>query len=191
MGDKGGKVVRRNNVAVLLKTWDQIIDESRARLHFCLEKLEYQANKGAALSHLREHYARHLVGVLDESPASAEADAAARMDDAQQDAEPAKQSLARAKFKLLAVRRHSFRTSSVRFRTIRISCLDERYGRELSGLTAETAERRLWPRRSRSTKDWSSALEVRRCVNDERLAAVAAGGRLRWLPSSQRLGRLA
>ncbi len=86
VGDNGGEIMRRNNVAVFLKTWGQVIDENRARLQFYQEKLEYQADKGAALSHLQEHYAKYLDGVLDEPPAPAVTANAAHMDGAQQDA---------------------------------------------------------------------------------------------------------
>jgi hypothetical protein len=68
VGDKGGEIMRQQNVAVFLKTWGQVIDENRARLQFYQEKLEYQADKGSALKHLQEHYARYLEGVLEESP---------------------------------------------------------------------------------------------------------------------------
>lgn len=69
VGKKGGEIMREDNVAIYLKTWGQVIDENRARLQFYQEKLEYQADKGAALKHLQEHYAKHLEGVLEELPA--------------------------------------------------------------------------------------------------------------------------
>jgi hypothetical protein len=70
VGDKGGEIMRHNNVVVFLKTWGQVIDENRARLQFYQEKLEYQADKGSALKHLQEHYAKYLKGIMDEVPAT-------------------------------------------------------------------------------------------------------------------------
>ncbi|KAI1696759.1 bacterial extracellular solute-binding protein, family 7 domain-containing protein [Ditylenchus destructor] len=71
VGDGDGEIVRRGNVAVYLKTWAQVIDENRSRLQFYQEKLEFQADKGVSLKHLREHYAKYLEGVLvDAGPAS-------------------------------------------------------------------------------------------------------------------------
>lgn len=70
VGERGdGELMRRDNITILVKTWGQIIDENRARLQFYQEKLEYQADKGASLKHLQEHYAKFLEGVLDETPA--------------------------------------------------------------------------------------------------------------------------
>lgn len=68
VGTKGGEIMRQDNVAIFLKTWSQVIDENRARLQFYQEKLEYQADKGSALRHLQEHYAKYLEGVLKEAP---------------------------------------------------------------------------------------------------------------------------
>ncbi len=83
VGEKEGEIMRHNNVAVFLKTWGQIIDENRARLQFYQEKLEYQADKGPALKHLQEHYAKYLEGVLDELPATADETVAAPSNEAE------------------------------------------------------------------------------------------------------------
>lgn len=65
VGQGDGEIMRQGNVSIYLKTWSQVIDENRARLQFFQEKLEYQADKGSALRHLQEHYAKYLEGVLD------------------------------------------------------------------------------------------------------------------------------
>lgn len=62
--DPMGLIYEKDNVKIYVKTWAQILDENRARLQFFQEQLEYQADKGAALKHLQEHYAEFLEGVL-------------------------------------------------------------------------------------------------------------------------------
>jgi hypothetical protein len=57
-------------------------------LQFYQEKLEYQADKGASLKHLQEHYAKYLEGVLEE-PSSDDAQGGA---DDPQDAEAGSES---------------------------------------------------------------------------------------------------
>ncbi len=84
VGDKGGEIMRQGNVAVFLKTWAQVIDENRARLQFYQEKLEYQADKGTALKHLQEHYAKYLEGVLEDAPATVGEVAAPPSDEAEE-----------------------------------------------------------------------------------------------------------
>ncbi len=37
-------------------------------MKFFQERLEYQADKGASLKHLQEHYAKYLEGVFDSEP---------------------------------------------------------------------------------------------------------------------------
>lgn len=66
VGKGEGEIMRQDNIAVYLKTWAQIIDDNRARLQFYQEKLEFQADKGTALKHLQEHYAKYLEGVLED-----------------------------------------------------------------------------------------------------------------------------
>lgn len=70
--DSGGLIYDKNNVSIWVKTWAQVLHENRSRLQFFQEKLEYQVDKGTALKHLQEHYARFLEGVVVE-----EADAGA------------------------------------------------------------------------------------------------------------------
>ena len=69
-----GKIHEADNVSIWVKTWAQVLDENRVRLQFFQERLEYEADKGASLKHLQEHYAKFLQGVLvDESlPQSSE-----------------------------------------------------------------------------------------------------------------------
>jgi hypothetical protein len=45
-----------------------VLEENRTRLQFFQERLEYEADKGASLKHLQEHYAKFLQGVLVEEP---------------------------------------------------------------------------------------------------------------------------
>ncbi len=59
-----GKIHEADNVSIWVKTWAQVLEENRARLQFFQERLEYEADKGASLQHLQEHYAKFLQGVL-------------------------------------------------------------------------------------------------------------------------------
>ena len=65
----GGKIHEADNVTIWVKTWAQVLDENRARMQFFQERLEYEADKGASLKHLQEHYAKFLQGVLVEEAA--------------------------------------------------------------------------------------------------------------------------
>lgn len=47
-----------------MKTWAQVLDQNRAQLQFFQERLEYEADKGAAVKHLQEHYAKFLQRVF-------------------------------------------------------------------------------------------------------------------------------
>jgi hypothetical protein len=51
-----------------------VLEENRTRLQFFQERLEYEADKGASLKHLQEHYAKFLQGVLVEETDEASAD---------------------------------------------------------------------------------------------------------------------
>lgn len=59
-----GLIHAKGDVSIYVKTWAQVLDENRARLQFFQERLEYQADKGASLQHLNEHYAKFLQGVV-------------------------------------------------------------------------------------------------------------------------------
>ena len=59
-----GKIHEADNVSIWVKTWSQVLDENRARMQFFQERLEYEADKGASLKHLQEHYAKFLQGVF-------------------------------------------------------------------------------------------------------------------------------
>jgi len=66
-----GKIHEADNVSIWVKTWAQVLEENRTRLQFFQERLEYEADKGASLKHLQEHYAKFLQGVLVEEPVEA------------------------------------------------------------------------------------------------------------------------
>ncbi len=66
MTDSSGLIYKKDNAAIYVKTWAQVIDQNRARLQFFQERLEYQADKGTSLKHLQERYAQFLQGVLTE-----------------------------------------------------------------------------------------------------------------------------
>ena len=63
-----GKIHEADNVSIWVKTWAQVLEENRTRLQFFQERLEYEADKGASLKHLQEHYAKFLQGVFVEKP---------------------------------------------------------------------------------------------------------------------------
>jgi len=71
-----GLIHKRANASVYIKTWAQVLDDNRARMQFFQERLEYQADKRAALKHLHERYADFLEGVLDTEPHPPEIDVA-------------------------------------------------------------------------------------------------------------------
>ena len=62
--DDSGVVHDKENIRIFVKSWAQVLDENRARLQFFQEKLEFQATKQSAISHLQEHYAKFLEGVI-------------------------------------------------------------------------------------------------------------------------------
>lgn len=64
MINNNGLIHEKDNVQIYVKTWAQVLDENRACLQFFQERLEYQADKGASLKHLQDHYAKFLSGVL-------------------------------------------------------------------------------------------------------------------------------
>lgn len=61
-----GEIHKKDNIAIYVKTWAQVLDENRARMQFFQERLEFQAEKGAALKHLQERHAQYLDGVVSE-----------------------------------------------------------------------------------------------------------------------------
>lgn len=63
--DESGLIHRKDNVAIYVKTWGQVLDENKARLQFFQERLEFQADKGSSLRHLQDHYAKYLEGVIE------------------------------------------------------------------------------------------------------------------------------
>jgi hypothetical protein len=62
--DSAGQILKTGNVTIWVKTWAQVLDENRARLQFFQEKLEYQADKGSSLRHLKKRYEKFLKGVI-------------------------------------------------------------------------------------------------------------------------------
>jgi hypothetical protein len=72
----GGKIQEGPNFSIWVKTWSQVLEENRGRLQFFKERLEYEADKGAALDHLKNRYADFLKGVLVEDEAQPEEPAA-------------------------------------------------------------------------------------------------------------------
>lgn len=66
-----GKIHEADNVSIWVKTWAQVLEENRARLQFFQKRLESEADKGASLKHLQEHYAKFLQGVFVEEPGEA------------------------------------------------------------------------------------------------------------------------
>ncbi|BCA79055.1 ATP-binding protein [Desulfuromonas sp. AOP6] len=62
--DSSGLIHQKNSISIFVKTWAQVINENRARLQFFQEKLEYQADKGASIKHLRDHYEEFIQGVI-------------------------------------------------------------------------------------------------------------------------------
>jgi Histidine kinase-, DNA gyrase B-, and HSP90-like ATPase len=64
MTKPNGTIFEKDILSIWVKTWAQVIGDNRARLQFFQERLEYEADKGASLQHLQEHYAKFLTGVL-------------------------------------------------------------------------------------------------------------------------------
>lgn len=72
--NEDGLINDKPGFEVYVKTWSQVLNENRARLQFFKEKLEYQADRGSSLKHLREQYAKFLEGVGDEDEPAANDD---------------------------------------------------------------------------------------------------------------------
>ena len=67
--DESGLILKKPTLSIYIKTWAQVLDENRARMQFFQERLEFQADKGASLEHLQQHYAKYLEGVIEDSAA--------------------------------------------------------------------------------------------------------------------------
>ncbi len=52
------------NLSVWVKTWAQVIEEARARLHFYQERLHYQVDKDSAISYLKKTHSKYLPDFL-------------------------------------------------------------------------------------------------------------------------------
>jgi len=77
--DKRRLVYKKDNIAVGIRTWAEIVEENRSRLQFFQEHLEYSADESAALRFLQERHKQFLEGVIEEpedqrEPATAAAD---------------------------------------------------------------------------------------------------------------------
>jgi hypothetical protein len=71
-----GKIYQADDCVIYVKTWGQVLAENKLRLQFFQEKLEYAADKGAALRHLQERHAQFLSGVLIEEDETIEVNTA-------------------------------------------------------------------------------------------------------------------
>lgn len=61
-----GVIVKQDNLVVMVKTWNQIIADNRARMKFFQEGLQHTVTKANALRHLKEGYASVLRGTATE-----------------------------------------------------------------------------------------------------------------------------
>jgi hypothetical protein len=59
-GRPPGQVFERDNIQIWVKTWAQVLNGAKARLHFFQQSLEYQATEETALGYLRKVYADYL-----------------------------------------------------------------------------------------------------------------------------------
>jgi hypothetical protein len=59
-GRPAGILHQKGNITIWVKTWGEIIEECKARLHFFEEKLQYQAGKEAGLEYLQRAYAQYI-----------------------------------------------------------------------------------------------------------------------------------
>jgi len=56
---------RKDNIAVGIKTWGELIEENRARLQFFQEQLQHSADESAAIRYLQERHSKYLEGVVE------------------------------------------------------------------------------------------------------------------------------
>lgn len=62
-----GRIFKSDVASIWVKTWAQVLEDNRSRFQFFQERLEYEADKGAALQRLQSQHAKLLEGVLDEA----------------------------------------------------------------------------------------------------------------------------
>jgi hypothetical protein len=67
-----GRIFKSDLSSIWVKTWAQVLEDNRSRLQFFQERLEYEADKGAALQKLQNQHAKLLEGVLDPPEEDAE-----------------------------------------------------------------------------------------------------------------------
>jgi len=60
-------ISRRDNFAVGVKTWGELIEENRARLQFFQEHLQHTADESSAIRYLQEKHSKFLEGVFVEA----------------------------------------------------------------------------------------------------------------------------
>jgi hypothetical protein len=56
---------RKDNIAVGIKTWGELIEENRARLQFFQEQLQHSADDSIAIRYLQERHSKYLEGVIE------------------------------------------------------------------------------------------------------------------------------
>lgn len=56
-------------ITIYAKTWSQVIQDNKMRLHFFKEKLEHTADRGTSLRYLQETYEAYLRGVITDDEA--------------------------------------------------------------------------------------------------------------------------
>ena len=70
-GRPAGILHQRGNITIWVKTWGEIIEECKARLHFFEEKLQYRASKEAGLEYLQRAYAQYIPDSMQENRGAA------------------------------------------------------------------------------------------------------------------------
>ncbi|MEP4892241.1 MAG: DNA mismatch repair protein, partial [Aliiglaciecola sp.] len=63
-------------VEIWVKSWAEVIEESKARMRFVQEHLQANVDKESSLKYLAKTYEKYLVGVVDTSEMDVEVDAA-------------------------------------------------------------------------------------------------------------------
>jgi hypothetical protein len=75
-----GRIHNDENSSIWVRTWAQVLEENRSRMQFFQERLEYEADKGAALRRLQKRHSDLLEGVLDaEDLASKDSDSSVEL----------------------------------------------------------------------------------------------------------------
>ncbi len=67
MDDEEKGILKRdvkNNITVYLKTWGEVIDQCRGRLHFFQEQLQYAPSNDDAIRYLRQVHDKYIPASL-------------------------------------------------------------------------------------------------------------------------------